>query len=120
MAASLADALGPVLVAVAGFFRRNGGAFCADLNPGRYLIERCYRGVGLNENSPYFSERVTRPASGSADEIDLLRVDLPGGVSCIVPRVLYTEASGVFRIEQFRRKDRPTLRPITAARDWRR
>ena len=100
LAASLADALGPVSVAVA-VFPTGTAVPSVRLKPGPYLIEWRHRGVGLNENSPYFSERVTRPASGSADEIDLLRADLPGGVSCIVPRVLYTEASGVFRLSSF-------------------
>jgi C-terminal processing protease CtpA/Prc len=54
-------------------------------------------GVG-KENSPYYSERVTRLARGDPAEVELLRADLPGGVSCLVPRLLYTEKSGVFRL----------------------
>jgi hypothetical protein len=71
------------------------------LTPGPYLIEWRHHGVGLSENNIYYSERVTRPASRGADEIDVIRADLPGGVSCLVPRILYTEAPGVFRLTRF-------------------
>jgi C-terminal processing protease CtpA/Prc len=68
------------------------------LKPAPYLIEWRHHGVGLSENSLYYSERVTRQASGNPAEIELFRADLPGGVSCLVPRVLYTEKSGAFRL----------------------
>jgi hypothetical protein len=55
----------------------------------------------LSENNLYYSDRVTRPADGNADGIDVIRSDLPGEVSCVVPRVLYTEAPGVFRLIRF-------------------
>ena len=71
------------------------------LTPSRYLIEWRHHGVGLSENNICYSERVTRPASGNADEIEVLRADLPGGVSCLVPRVLYTETPGTIRLKSF-------------------
>jgi hypothetical protein len=71
------------------------------LKPGPYLIEWRHHGVGLSENNTYYSERVTRRAGGNPGEIDVIRADLPGGVSCRVPRVLYTEAPAVFRLKGF-------------------
>ena len=71
------------------------------LKPGPYLIEWRHHGVGLSENNTYYSQRVTRTATGNATEIDVLRADLPGEASCLVPRVLYKEASGVFRLKRF-------------------
>jgi C-terminal processing protease CtpA/Prc len=67
-------------------------------DPAPFLIEWRHVGVGLSENSPYYSERVTRPANGAAAEIEILHADLPGGVSCLVPRVLYTDKAGSFRL----------------------
>jgi hypothetical protein len=66
--------------------------------PGPYLVEWRHHGVGLSEDSPYYSARVTRPARGRSGELDLIRADLPGGVSCVVPRVLYTDKAGPFRM----------------------
>jgi hypothetical protein len=100
LAESLADALGPVSVAVA-VFPTGTPEPSVRLKPAPYLIEWRHHGVGLSENNTYFSERITRPAAGHAGEIDLLRADLPGGVSCLIPRVLYTESSGVFRLTRF-------------------
>jgi len=100
LAEYLTDAFGPVSVAVA-VYPTGTAAPAVRLKPGPYLIEWRHHGVGLSENPIYFSERVTRPASGSADEIDLLHADLPGGVSCVVPRVLYTNAGGNFRSRNF-------------------
>jgi C-terminal processing protease CtpA/Prc len=68
-------------------------------DPAPYLIEWRHHGVGLTEGgSLYYSERVTRPASGGPADIDLFRADLPGGVSWLVPRVLYTDRAGTFRL----------------------
>jgi Peptidase family S41 len=103
LAAYLTDALGPVSVAVA-VYPTGTAAPAVHLKSDPYLIEWRHHGVGLSENDIYYSERVTRPASGKADEIDLLRADLPGGVSCIVPRVLYTNARGDFRSRNFGEK----------------
>ena len=100
LAEYLTDALGPVSVAVA-VYPTGTAAPAVRLKPGPYLIEWRHHGVGLSENNTYYSERVTRQASGNADEIDLLRADLPGGVSCVVPRVLYTNARGDFRLRNF-------------------
>lgn len=96
----LTDALGSVSVAVA-VYPTGTAAPAVRLKSGPYLIEWRHHGVGLSENNIYYSERVTRQASGNADEIDLLRADLPGGVSCVVPRVLYTNARGDFRSRNF-------------------
>ncbi len=67
-------------------------------DPAPYLIEWRHYGVGLSENSMYYSERVTRPATGGLADLELFRADLPGGVSCLVPRVLYTDKAGTFRL----------------------
>ena len=67
-------------------------------DPAPYLIEWRHYGVGLSENTLYYSERVSRQASGDPAEIELFCADLPGGVSCLVPRVLYTEKPGAFRL----------------------
>jgi hypothetical protein len=100
LASSLRAALGSVSVAVTVFLTGTE-APPVRLKPAPYLIEWRHHGIGLSENNIYYSERVTRPAGGSTDEIDVLRADLPGGVSCLVPRVLYTESSGVFRLGSF-------------------
>ena len=68
------------------------------LSPAPFLIEWRHFGVGLSEKSPYYSERVTRQAKGEPAEIEFIRADLPGGVSCVIPRVLYTERAGTFRL----------------------
>ena len=100
LASSLSAAIAPVSVGVV-VFPTGTAAPSAQLKPGPYLIEWRHHGVGLSENGPYYSERVTWPAGGDADAIDIIRAALPGGVSCIVPRVLYTETPGVFRLRNF-------------------
>jgi Peptidase family S41 len=69
------------------------------LDPAPYLIEWRHHGAGLSESGLYYSERVTRPSTGNPAEIEWIRADLPGGVSCEVPRVLYTGKAGVFRLK---------------------
>src|SRR5262249_32778921 len=100
LSSSLMTALGPVSAGVS-VFPTGTAAPRVDWKRGPYLIEWRHHGVGLSENNVYYSERVTRPAEGNAGEIDLIRADLPGGVSCVVPRVLYREAPGVFRLSRF-------------------
>jgi hypothetical protein len=100
LASSMTDAFRSVSVGVA-VFATGTEAPPVRLKPAPYLIEWRHHGIGLSENNIYYSERVTQPAGGSADEIDVLRADLLGGVSCLVPRVLYTETSGVFRLKGF-------------------
>jgi hypothetical protein len=100
LSASLTTALGPLSVGVAVFATGTAGPPLG-LKPRPYLIEWRHHGVGLSENNLYYSERVTRAAKGNADGIDLIRADLPGGVSCVVPRVLYAEAPGIFRLRRF-------------------
>ncbi len=100
LAESLTDAFAPVSVAVA-VYPTGTAPPAVRLKSGPYLMEWRHHGVGLSENPIYYSERVTRQAGGDADEIDLLRADLPGGVSCIVPRVLYTNVGGRFRLSNF-------------------
>jgi hypothetical protein len=99
LASALRKTLDSVTVGVEVF--PSGKAPTVGSKPGPYLIEWRHQGVGLSDNNTYYSERVTRPASGSPDEIDMIRADLPGGVSCLVPRVLYTEKQGVFRLRNF-------------------
>jgi hypothetical protein len=100
LSSSLTAALSPVSVGVA-VFPTGMEAPPLDLKPGPYLIEWRHHGIGLSENDRYYSDRATRPANGNAGGIELIRADLPGGVSCVVPRVLYTEAPGVFRLRRF-------------------
>ncbi len=100
LAEYLTDALGSVSVAVA-VYPSGTAAPAVRLKPGPNLIEWRHHGVGLSENDIYYSERVTRQAGGNNGEIDLLRADLPGGVSCVVPRVLYTNARGNLRLRNF-------------------
>ena len=85
LASSLTTALGSVTVGVA-VFPTGTEALPVRLTPSRYLIEWRHHGVGeLSDNGIYYSERVTRPASGNADEIEVLRADLPGGVVVLFP-----------------------------------
>jgi hypothetical protein len=100
LSSSLMTALGPVSAGVA-VFPTGTPAPRPGLKPGPYLIEWRHHGVGLSQNDRYYSERVTRPASGNGSEIDLIRAELPGGVSCVVPRVLYMDTPGVFRLTGF-------------------
>jgi hypothetical protein len=100
LAKYLTDALGSVSVAVA-VYPTGTAEPAVHLKSGPYLIEWRHHGVGLSANTIYYSERVTRQASGNSGEIDLLRADLPGGVSCVVPRVLYTNSPGDLRSRNF-------------------
>ena len=77
LASSLTVAFGPVAVGVA-VFPTGTAPPSVRLKPGPYLIEWRHHGVGLSENNTYYSERVTRPATGKATEIGVLRSDLPG------------------------------------------
>ena len=100
LASSLNAAFGPVSQGVA-IFPTGTPEPAVRLTPGPLVIEWIHHGVGVNEGPIYHSDRVTRPASGKTDEIDVIREDLPGGVSCIVPRVLYTNTPGEFRLRNF-------------------
>jgi hypothetical protein len=100
LAACLTSAFAPVSVGVAVFPTGTRPAE-AELKTGPYRIEWRHHGVGLSENNVYYSERVTHPAGGDSDEMEVIRADLPGGVSCRIPRVLYTAAPGVFRLKNF-------------------
>jgi hypothetical protein len=100
LSSALSAALGPVSVGFA-VYPTGTEAPPLRLHPGPYLIEWRHHGVGLSDNNIYYSERVTRPANGNGSDVELIRADLPGGVSCVVPRVLYTAAPGVFRLRRF-------------------
>ena len=63
-------------------------------DPAPNVIEWRHTGVGLSGNGIYSSERVSHPAA----DLDLFRADLPGGVRCLIPRQLYTDRSGTFRL----------------------
>ena len=82
------------------------------LKPGPYLIEWRHHGVGLTDAPPYYSERVTRRTTGDPGEIDTITAELPGGALCRVPRVLYTETPGVFRL-----KPLPSAQPVASPAD---
>ena len=99
LASALTTVFAPVSTGVA-VFPTGSTAPRTSLKPGPYLIEWRHHGVGLSQSNTYYSERVTRPANGNPAP-DFIRADLPGGVSCVVPRVLYTDAPGVFRLNRF-------------------
>src|SRR6266568_7544708 len=69
LASSLTAALGSVSVGVA-VFPTGTEAPSVRLQPSSRLIEWHHHGIGLTESNLYYSERVTRPVSGNADDVD--------------------------------------------------
>jgi C-terminal processing protease CtpA/Prc len=66
-----------------------------DLKPTRQVIMWQYHGLGLRQpfESPYTSKRVVLPAPEARSSLEPFHAELPGGVSCIMPIVLYRNAS---------------------------
>jgi C-terminal processing protease CtpA/Prc len=62
-----------------------------DLKPAEQVVFWQHTGVGVSARSIYRSTRVVQTAVRSADVLQPLRADLPGGVSVIVPLALYGE-----------------------------
>jgi C-terminal processing protease CtpA/Prc len=66
-----------------------------DLKPTRQVITWQYHGLGLPQafESPYTSKRVVLPVPEAKSSLEPFRAELPGGVSCIMPIMLYRSTS---------------------------
>jgi C-terminal processing protease CtpA/Prc len=62
-----------------------------NLTPGPEIISWRHEGVGLSAQSIYHSVRIIEPAPQG---LQLLRRDLPGGVTLLMPMALYRDAAG--------------------------
>jgi len=75
----------------ARIFPAGAAAPALKIIPGPHIVSWRHNGVGWSEQSIYHSVRVIEPAP---ETLEILRRDLPGGVTLLMPMALYREDAG--------------------------